>query len=124
VAALAAEVGVSPRLVSEFERGLRPHVSLETAMRLLQHVGAPLTVPIGSAVADEDQARAERAARRRQTWRGTVSTLAAQALPDAPSSPAERLLAVATASQMAVGLRAAFREQSGAATTDRKRPVR
>ena len=78
VAALASEVGVSPRLVSEFERGKRPNVSLETAMRLLHVVGAPLPLAARTAPADAASARAERAARRRATWNGAHSTLAAQ----------------------------------------------
>jgi transcriptional regulator with XRE-family HTH domain len=111
VASLAAQVGVSPRLVSEFERGKRPHVSLETALRLLHSVGAPVpgSPPV---VADEAAARSERAAHRRQTWRGSYSTLSEQS-PPAPSSEfAERLVAVASASQLAMGLRAAHQQQA------------
>jgi len=40
--ALAAAVGVSTRLVGEFERGERPNVSLETALRLFDAVGIEL----------------------------------------------------------------------------------
>lgn len=106
IATLAAAVGVSPRLVSEFERGKRPHVSLETAMRLLEHVGSQLSA-VGSAVADEETNRAERAARRRRSWTGSFSTLAAQSAPPPPAEFAERLLAVAEASKLANGLRSA-----------------
>lgn len=121
MAGLAAEVGVSPRLVSEFERGKRPQVSLATATRLLQQVGAPMPLASGPAAVDDAGERAERAARRRQTWSGSFSTLAKQAPPEVPSSPAERLIAVATASQMAVGPRTALLERSGITTPGRKR---
>jgi hypothetical protein len=64
--------------VSEFERGKRPHVSLETALRLLHSVGAPVpgSPPL---VADEAAARSEHeqqarargaTARRRKTSTG------------------------------------------------------
>jgi transcriptional regulator with XRE-family HTH domain len=42
IAELAASAGVSPRLISEFEQGKRPNVSLETALRLLTLVGVSL----------------------------------------------------------------------------------
>lgn len=111
IASLAAEVGVSPRLISEFERGKRPHVSLETTLRLLHSVGAPVpgALPVMS---DEADARAARAAHRRQTWRGSHSTVSEQS-PPAPSLEfAERLMAVASASQLAMGLRAAHQQQA------------
>ena len=38
-AELATRAGVTTRLVSEFERGVRPNVSLETALRILNEVG-------------------------------------------------------------------------------------
>ncbi|HEY0929650.1 MAG TPA: helix-turn-helix transcriptional regulator [Gemmatimonas sp.] len=123
IAALAHDVGVSPRLVSEFERGKRPHVSLETAMRLLQQVGAPLFA-LGDAVADEHTARAERAARRRQTWQGTFSTLATQATPAPPTQAAQRLLAVAQASALAGGLRKAYQYQTQVTPKRAPRPTR
>lgn len=111
VVALAKAVGVSPRLVSEVERGKRPHVSLETAFRLLQQVGAPLNFATGPTAVDEDIARAERAAHRRRTWKGTISTLSEQKPPEPPSDAATRLHAVASASQLVVGLQAAFQQQ-------------
>jgi transcriptional regulator with XRE-family HTH domain len=100
VAALASAVGVSPRLVSEFERGKRPNVSLETAMRLLHSVGAPLPLAARTGPADEASARAERAARRRATWSGAHSTLAAQAPPIPPSEAVARMNGVAKAEQV------------------------
>jgi transcriptional regulator with XRE-family HTH domain len=74
---LARRGGVSTRLVAELERGQRPNVSLESALKLLQAVGVSVvaTAPNG-AIAEirsrsaADLARAARAARRRQTWTG------------------------------------------------------
>jgi len=51
IADLAAQAGVSPRLISDFELGKRPHVSLATAMRLLELVG--LRVWVDAEVANE-----------------------------------------------------------------------
>lgn len=123
VVSLAAEVGVSPRLVSEFERGKRPHVSLETAMRLLERVGAPVFAP-APAVVDEAAARAERAARRRQTWRGAYASLLEQSPPVPPPQLADRLTAVAAASQLTVGLRTAYECQVPTPTGGKKRTTR
>lgn len=125
VASLATQVGVSARLVSEFERGKRPHVSLDTAMRLLHCVGAPLQVSAGASRMEEFAGRAERAARRRQTWLGSHTTLEKQSPPAPPSQSAARVMAVAVASQLAAGLQAAHR---GAHRSDAKprglRPTR
>lgn len=74
---LARRGGVSTRLVAELERGQRPNVSLESALKLLNVVGvlviarAPsgATAEIRSASAAEME-RSARAARRRQTWTG------------------------------------------------------
>lgn len=111
VEALAAQARVSPRLVSEFERGMRPNVSLETAMRLLQQVG--VTLIAAPAAQDAAAARAARAAHRRATWVGRVTTLHEQAAPAAPTDGLARLGAVSRASRLAVGLRAAHeRHQS------------
>jgi transcriptional regulator with XRE-family HTH domain len=70
ISALAAQGGVSPRLVSEFERGKRPHISLDTALRLLHLVRVPLSIAASPTEVSEEVARAERAARRRDTWVG------------------------------------------------------
>ena len=109
IAELAAQAKVSPRLVSEFERGKRPHVSLDTAMRLLQFVGVSLEVRGESDAVDPDAARA---AHRRQTWIGVKTTLAEQEQPADASSYVERLAAVARASQFVVGLQKARRNAS------------
>lgn len=109
IAALSLEAGVSPRLISEFEQGKRPHVSLATALRLLHLTGVPVQVAGAPAELDADRARAERAARRRRTWAGSQSTVATQEDPAAPASTAGRLAAVARASVLAVSLRQAPR---------------
>lgn len=119
VVSVAAKAGVSPRLVSEFERGKRPHVSLDTAVRLLEIVGAPLFAPVPAAI-DEAAGRAERAARRRETWRGEYTTLSKQSAPTPSPRFAERLTAVAVASQLSVGLRTAY-ERQGPTPVGRKK---
>lgn len=104
IAELAEQAGVSPRLVSEFENGKRPNVSLETALRLLALVHIPLAIsPAPTAAA------ALRVAARRRTWTAWKGTRADQDAPAAPSKPADRLAAVARASRLAVGLRKAAR---------------
>ena len=111
IAALAAQGGVSPRLVSEFERGRRSQVSLDTALRLLQLVSVPLSIGGLSAPAAEYE-RAARAARRRSTWVGEKTTLTGHSVPASPASHAARLMAVAQASRLAVNLRNAHSEQT------------
>jgi transcriptional regulator with XRE-family HTH domain len=109
IAELAASAGVSPRLISEFEQGKRPNVSLETALRLLTLVGVSLHLHDAAEPTDSAPARAERAARRRNSWTGTLSALHAQAAPPSPSSSAARLRAVANASALATALQRAAR---------------
>lgn len=109
IAQLAARAEVSPRLVSEFERGLRPHVSLDTAIRLLRMVGVSLTVDGDERVVGDEADRRARAELRRRTWVGSKTTLAMQRTPIPPSPHAERLTAVARASLLAVGLQTAYR---------------
>lgn len=107
---LATLAEVSPRLVSELERGMRANVSVETAMRLLHLVGVAVTFdaePAPAAVA----ARI-RAERRRVQWTGEQSTLAKQAPPPVSSSAVEQLNAVARASRLAVGLQRAHRAKT------------
>ncbi len=103
---LAQQAGVSTRLVADFERGARPNVSLETALRLLQIVG--LSTGLDQAthrsegLSDTDAARIDRAARaaqRRATWVGSRTSLSESDAPPPPSSPAERLAAVREVSQ-------------------------
>ena len=45
---LASRAGVSPRLVAELERGQRPNVSLESALKLLSLASAPVESPVPS----------------------------------------------------------------------------
>ena len=122
VAELADRGGVSPRLVSEFERGIRPHVSLDTAVRLLQLVGVSLDIAEATSALSEEQARAERAEHRRRTWVGEKSTLAAQSAPPAPTAPADRLIAIAQASRLTLDLQRAHREARRVSSA--KKPVR
>lgn len=107
---LAARAGVSHRLWAEVERGERPHVSLETALRLLAEVGVTvrLTDPLGTSHelnASTTAARAARAAVRRATWQGRQIRLSqeGQEVDDGPTSApgADRLAAVALVSEQA-----------------------
>lgn len=109
IAALATEAAVSPRLISEFEQGKRNNVSLETALRLLSLVGVTIRLQDAADPSTAAQARAERAARRRSSWTGSLTTLQAQVDASAPSSPAARLGAVAHASALATALQSAAR---------------
>jgi transcriptional regulator with XRE-family HTH domain len=103
-AELAVTGGVSVRLIAELERGDRPNVSLETALQLLDAVGVSLR-PAG-AVTAADQKAAEtvafrqRAAVRRATWVGAVTTFADSDTPLPPASVPARLAAVASASAL------------------------
>ena len=109
IAALAVDSNVSPRLISEFERGKRPNVSLETALRLLSHVGVSIELHTAGASDDAEQARKERAAQRRSQWTGTLSTLQSQGDQSASPSATARLSAVANASMLAFALQGAAR---------------
>ena len=109
IAELAASAGVSPRLVSEFEQGKRPNVSLETALRLLALVGVSVHLHRTAAMGDPELARAQRAAQRRSRWTGSLSTLQAQVDPSPPSLATARLGAVANASALATALQRAAR---------------
>ena len=118
IAELAVRAAVSPRLISEFEQGKRPNVSLETALRLLSLVGVSIRLGDAADSLDVDQsreqarvqARAQRAARRRSEWSGSLSTLQNQVAPTAPSTATARLGAVARASALATGLQRAARK--------------
>jgi transcriptional regulator with XRE-family HTH domain len=110
IAALAARAGVSARLISEFEQNKRPHVSLDTALRLLKLMEVPISVASTLQGTNSARARTERAERRRQTWTGVKTTLRDQDEPDTPASPAARLAAVANASRLAVSLQQARKE--------------
>ena len=99
-AELAAQAGVSVRLVAEFERGQRPNVSLETALTLLQLVGLRLPFGDDASRTDVADARALRAARRRATWRGEKHRMGNAPPPPIPESAVERLAAVTSASRL------------------------
>ncbi|MDQ2667368.1 MAG: helix-turn-helix domain-containing protein [Gemmatimonadota bacterium] len=80
---LARRAGVSERLWAEVERGERPNVSLETALRMLSEVGVSVRLddPLGASHVLHDpatgaMARAARAAIRRSTWQGRQIRLA------------------------------------------------
>lgn len=89
-AELAARCGVGARLVAELERGERPNVSLETAMRLLTAVGITATFDAPGVVgweAEDVQAAADaRAAHRRRTWSGRIEH------PDADAASEEHVV--------------------------------
>ena len=107
IAQLAAMAAVSPRLISELERGMRANVSFETAARLADLVGVALIFE--TQPADADEAARRRAERRRQLWTGEQSTLSQHGPPPPPVDAAERLTAVARASRLATGLQRAPR---------------
>jgi transcriptional regulator with XRE-family HTH domain len=107
IAQLAALAEVSPRLISEVERGMRAHVSFETATRLLRLVGVAVTFESGDA--DGKESARVRAERRRTQWTGEQSTLSKQIPPPASPSAAGQLDAVARASRLASGLQRAYR---------------
>lgn len=110
---LAHRAGVSHRLWAEVERGERPNVSLETALRLLGEAGVTirLTDPLGMSrelsnpSTGARAARAARAAVRRATWQGRQIRLSAEGeeLDDPPANTqgADRLAAVALISEQA-----------------------
>ena len=112
-AALAKRARVSVRLVAELERGQRPNVSLESALKLLRVVGVSVvaTAPDGAAAeirsvpAASD--RLARAARRRQTWTGRHLSLQGEGKDPGPAkSKATRLASVAQVSRQAFAIAA------------------
>ncbi len=115
IAQLATLANVSPRLISELERGMRAHVSFETAMRLLQLVNVSVAFDRQQHPSSDDAART-RAERRTRTWTGAKTTLAAQAPPQSSSAAVERLTAVARASLLAAGLQNAYTRAAGRAS--------
>ena len=85
---LARRANVSERLWAEVERGERPNVSLETALRMLSEVGVSVRLndPLGTSRELSDAqtivaARVARAAVRRASWTGTQTTLAEEGVP-------------------------------------------
>lgn len=117
---LARRGGVSTRLVAEFERGQRPNVSLESALKLLDAVGVSVlakapngaTAEIRSASAAALE-RAARAARRRQTWTGRQIHLHDEDDVPAPGrSRPDRLSSVAQVSKQAYLIASAGRRRN------------
>ena len=106
---LARRTGVSERLWAEVERGERPNVSLETALRMLSEVGVSVRLddPLGSSHALDDPAaaataRAARAAIRRATWQGRQIRLAQEGVDPPRAKPsANGLDATARVSEQA-----------------------
>lgn len=106
---LARRGGVSTRLVAELERGQRPNVSLESALKLLNAVGVSVIAKAPNGAAAEIRSasgpaleRAARAARRRQTWTGRQIHLHDEG--DGPASgrsKSDRLSSVAEVSKQA-----------------------
>lgn len=105
IAQLALLANVSPRLISELERGMRAHVSFETATRLLQLVDVSVAFDRQPHPSSDAAARA---ARRARSWSGVKTTLATETPPQSSSSAAERLDAVARASRLTAGLQNAY----------------
>ena len=113
---LAQRVGVSVRLVGELERGARPNVSLDTALRLLAALG--VSFRFGSLAATDMQtghapndsnARAARAAQRRATWTGARWPLQDDHVAPAAGEAEARLGSVAEVSRLAYAIAAAPR---------------
>lgn len=99
---MAERVGVSARLWAEVERGERPNVSLETALRMLDSVGVQLrigTAPLPE-LTEEEQRRA-RAAHRRATWTGRQVALTDEHEPPTDRDPVRRFKAVGIVSAAA-----------------------
>ena len=105
---MARRVDVSARLWAEVERGERPNVSLETALRLLAAVGLRVRLSdVTSAASEEHEhdASLARAAHRRATWTGGRARLGADGDPNVDElSASERLRAVAQVSQLAYAI--------------------
>jgi transcriptional regulator with XRE-family HTH domain len=110
---LACRVGVSHRLWAEVERGERPNVSLETALRMLREVGVTVRPEDLLSSSRERKisstsglaSRAARAAIRRATWQGRQIRLGQEGdeVDETPtgSRRVERLAAVGLVSQQA-----------------------
>jgi transcriptional regulator with XRE-family HTH domain len=116
---LARRGGVSTRLVAELERGQRPNVSLETALKLLDLVGVSVIMKAPNGVAADIQSesrataeRAARAARRRRTWTGRHVLLHHEDEDPLPTgSKVKRLASVAEVSKQAHVIASARRGQ-------------
>ena len=108
---LARRANVSERLWAEVERGERPNVSLETALRMLSQVGVSVRLndPLGTSRELGDAqttvaARAARAAMRRATWNGTQTTLSEESVPPKAGKAGGRLRAVGQVSEQAFAI--------------------
>ena len=109
---LARRGKVSTRLVAEVERGQRPNVSLESAMKLLNLVGVTIAAraPDGATaeIGDADSAAVQRGARaslRRRTWTGRHVPLRNESTaPDSGRTHVERLSAASRISRQAFAM--------------------
>ena len=116
-AELARRANVSERLWAEVERGERPNVSLETALRMLSEVGVTVRLNDQRGISHElsdaetrGAARAARAAVRRVTWTGTQTTLERKGMP--PEVAADgRLHAVGHVSEQAYAVARSVRSR-------------
>jgi transcriptional regulator with XRE-family HTH domain len=117
---LARRGGVSQRLVAELERGQRPNVSLESALKLLNAVGVSVIAKAPNGEAAEIRSasgraleRAARAARRRQTWTGRQIHLHDEDdVPASGRSRSDRLSSVAQVSKQAYLVASAGRRRN------------
>ncbi len=127
--AIAKLAGVSPRLVAELERGQRPNVSLESALRLLDIAGVAVVAgtPDGAVTEIHTKSvavlhRLARAERRRKTWTGRHLSLREEGVDPRPvGATSKRLAAVAEVSRQAYALPSAQSRNGGAAHTKRRR---
>ena len=119
-AELASRGGVSTRLVAELERGQRPNVSLESALKLLNVLGVSVVARAPSGATAEIRnastrglERAARAERRRQTWTGRHVHLHDEGDDPPPGrSIAKRVAAVSQVSRQAYSIASASRGRS------------
>ena len=126
-AELANRGGVSVRLVAELERGQRPNVSLESALKLMGIVGISVIAktPDGTTAAIRSAStaaleRAARAARRRQTWSGRHILLHDEGADPSPEqSKSKRLASVAQVSKQAYLIASAGRRPATARSKGR-----
>jgi transcriptional regulator with XRE-family HTH domain len=131
-AALAERGGVSVRLVAEFEQGKRPNVSFESALKLLSAAGVSVVAraPHGEVLEIRDrsavaaaEARADRAAQRRNTWTGrTVRLHTSGDEPRPARSKSKRFAAVAEVSRQAYAVGAAGRRPNKIGSRRRDAP--
>jgi transcriptional regulator with XRE-family HTH domain len=121
-AQLAHRGGVSVRLVAELERGQRPNVSLESALKLLSIAGVTVVARAPDGAAAEIRSasaaaleRAARAARRRRTWTGRHIYLHDEGGDPRPErAKSKRLASVAEVSKQAYIVASAERRHAGA----------